>query len=50
MIKMWKKRKLSKREKKIQEYEGRIRELSHAIKRNNTLIIGIPEQEERQRG
>ena len=36
--------------KKIQEYEGRIRELSDAIKRNNIHIIGIPEEEEREKG
>ena len=36
--------------KKIQEYEGRIRELSNAIKRNNICIIGIPEEEEREKG
>ena len=50
MIKLWKKRKLRKREiKKIQEYEGRIRELSDAIEWNNIRIIRIPE-EERERG
>ena len=36
--------------KKIQEYEGRIRELSHAIKWNNICTIGIPEEEERKKG
>ena len=37
--------------KKIQEYEGRIRELSDAIKQNNIYIIGMPEEEEeRERG
>ena len=39
-----------KRYKKIQEYEGRIRELSDRIKRNNIRIIGIPEEEEREKG
>ena len=29
---------------------GRIRELSDAIKRNNIHIIGIPEEEEREKG
>ena len=39
------------REKKIQEYEGSIREVSDAIKQNNIHIIGIPEkEEERERG
>ena len=39
-----------KRGKKIKEYEGRIRELSDAITRNNICIIGIPEEEEREKG
>ena len=40
-----------KRDKKIEEYERRIRELSDAIKHNNIHIIGIPEEEEeRERG
>ena len=39
-----------KRDKKIQEYEGRIRELSDAIKWNNIRIIGIPEEEYREKG
>ena len=39
-----------KRDKKIQEYEGRLRELSDIIKRNNVCIIGIPEAEERGKG
>ena len=39
-----------KRDKKIQEYEGRIRELSDAMKWNNIRIIGIPEEEEREKG
>ena len=38
-----------KRYKKIQEYEGRLRELSDIIKRNNVCIIGIPEEEDRER-
>ena len=36
-----------KRDKNIQECEGRIRELSDTIKRKNIRIIGIPEEEER---
>ena len=36
--------------KKIQEYEGRIGELSDGMKWNNTRIIGIPEGEEREKG
>ena len=39
-----------KRDKKIQEYEGRIRGLSDVMKCNNICIIGIPEEEERERG
>ena len=39
-----------KRDKKIQEYEGTIRGLSDALKRNNLRIIGIPEEEERGKG
>ena len=39
-----------KRDKKIQEYEGRIRELSDVVKRNNIRIIGTPEEEEREKG
>ena len=38
-----------KRDKKIHEYEGRIRELSEAKKGNNVCIIGIPEEEEREK-
>ena len=49
-MKLWKKETEKKRDKKIQEYEGRIRELSDAIKRNNIHIIGIPEEEEREKG
>ena len=39
-----------KGDKKIHEYEGRIRELSDAIKQNNIHIIGIPEEEEKEKG
>ena len=39
-----------KRDKNIQEYEGKIRELSDARKRNYLRIIGIPEEEERGKG
>ena len=38
-----------KTDKKIQEYEGRIRELSDTIKRNNIRIIRIPEEEEEEK-
>ena len=39
-----------KRDKNIQEYEGKIRELNVALKRNNLRIIGILEEEERGKG
>ena len=39
-----------KRDKTILEYARRIRDLSDAIKRNYIRIIGIPEEEERERG
>ena len=43
------KEELGKIDKKIHEYEGRIREQSDAIKENNICIIGISE-EEREKG
>ena len=50
-IKLWKKKKPRKKsDKKIQEYEGKIRELRDALKRNNLRIIGVPEEEERGKG
>lgn len=39
-----------KKIKKIQEYEGKIREPSDAMKCNNIHIIGIPEEEGREKG
>ena len=36
--------------KKIPDHEGRIRELSDSIKCNSIHIMGIPEEEERERG
>ena len=41
---------MRKRDKKLQEYEGKVRELSDALKRNNLCIIGIPEEEAREKG
>ncbi|KAF0886820.1 LORF1 protein, partial [Crocuta crocuta] len=38
-----------KRDKLIQKHERRIRELSDSIKGNNIRIIGIPEQEAREK-
>ena len=39
-----------KRDKNIQENEGRITELSDAMTRNNIRIIGTQEEEEREKG
>ena len=39
-----------KRDKQLLDHEGRIQEISDTIKRNNIRIIGIPEEEERERG
>ncbi|KAF0879707.1 LORF1 protein, partial [Crocuta crocuta] len=39
-----------KRNKLIQEQERRVRELSDMVIRNNIHIIGIPEEEEREKG
>ena len=44
--KIMEKEEAEKKIKKFQAYEGRIRELSDAIKWNNIRIIGIPEEEE----
>jgi len=35
---------------RIMEHENKVRELSDSIKRNNVHIIGIPEEEEREKG
>ena len=37
-----------KRDKKILDHEGRIRELSDSMKRNNIHVIGV--EEEREKG
>ena len=39
-----------KRDKNILDHEGRIRELSDSMKQNNICIIGVPEEEEREKG
>ena len=39
-----------KRDKKTQDHEGGIWELSDSIKWNNIHIIGIPDEEEREKG
>ena len=38
------------RDKNILDHEGRIRELSDSMKGNNIHIIGVPKEEERERG
>ena len=38
-----------KRETKAKEHKIKIRELSDSLKRNNILIIRVPEEEERKR-
>ncbi|KAF0883968.1 LORF1 protein, partial [Crocuta crocuta] len=38
------------RDKLIQEQERRVRELSDTVKRNNIRIIGILEEEEKEKG
>ena len=48
--KIMEKEEAEKEIKKIQEHEGRIRELSDAMKWNNICIIGIPKEEEREKG
>jgi len=39
-----------KRERKILDHECRLRKLSDSIKLNNIRIIGVPEDEEREKG
>ena len=38
------------RERKAMDHKGRLRELSNFFKCNNILIIGVPEDEEREKG
>jgi len=38
-----------RREKRIMQHETRLRELSDPIKHNNTHIIGVPEEEKREK-
>ena len=38
-----------KRETKAKQHGRRIRELSNSLKRNNIRIIGVPEDEEREK-
>ena len=37
-----------KRERKLLDHEGRIRDLSYSMKWNNIYILGVPEEEERE--
>jgi len=39
-----------KREKIIMQNENRLRELSDSIEHHNICIIGVPEEEEREKG
>ena len=39
-----------KRETKIMDHEGRLRKLSNLLKWSNTLIIGVSENGEREKG
>ena len=38
------------RETKVKEHDIRIREISDSLKRNNIRIIGVPDDEEREKG
>ena len=38
-----------KRERRIMEHKNRLRELSDSIKCNDICIIGVPEEEEREK-
>ena len=38
-----------KRDKQLLDHKGRIRDRSDTIKQNNIRVIGIPEEEERER-
>ena len=42
--------KQEKKQTKVKEHETRLREFSDLLKRNKTKIIGIPEDEEREKG
>ena len=39
-----------KRKTKAKEHDLRIREMSDSLKRNNIRIIGVPEDDEREKG
>ena len=39
-----------KRETKAKEHDLQIREISDSLKRNNIRIIGVPEEEEKEKG
>ena len=49
--KLWKIRKLiKKRERKLLDNEGWLRELSNSVKQNHIWIIGVPEDEKQEKG
>ena len=39
-----------KRETKVRDHKGRLRKLSNLLKHNNICIIGVPEDEEKEKG
>ena len=39
-----------KKERKVKDYKGRLRDLSDLLRCNKICIIGIPEDEEREKG
>ena len=39
-----------KRERKLLYHEGRLREISNSIKQNSIHIIGVPEEDEQEKG
>ena len=39
-----------KRERRIMDHKNRLRELSDSIKHNDIHIIGVPEEEQREKG
>ena len=47
---LWRIIKQKKREIKAKEHDLRIREISDSLRRNNIRIIGVPEEEEREKG
>ena len=40
----------NKMERKVIDHKGRLRELCHLLKHNNICIMGVPEDQEREKG